>query len=188
VLAGVLAHLLLAEKQIWKGTTMKTQRTPRRERVHAIFVAGLMVLFPMAVDAADSDFATSPAPIDPTSTTQLEAHPAIATPNLSQQQFVGQDLNQSRFDGYTLHQANFKGAFLVDSSFRRADLNGANLSGANLMGADLRDACLEQANLQGAILTNARMTHTRLAGATYNNNTRFPFGFVPNKHGMVLLQ
>jgi hypothetical protein len=64
-----------------------------------------------------------------------------------------------------------------------ARLEGASLKGARFYGADLRGAHLENAKLTGADLTDAK-----LAGATYDTRTRFPDGFDPETHGLLLVR
>ena len=72
-----------------------------------------------------------------------------------------------------LFGANLSWAKMVDVVFEDTDLFGANMYRASLMGADLSRADLYK-------------VHLRLA--KYNNATKFPPGFNPNKHGMVLVK
>jgi len=88
-------------------------------------------------------------------------------------------------DGQDLRDVDLSGATLRDSSFKRADLSGANLTGAdarrvkfvstvlhettfdnaNLVRADLTKAELQGASLRHADLTSARLFRANLSGA-----------------------
>lgn len=59
-------------------------------------------------------------------------------------------LRRSTFRNANLSGANFWEANLAESSFRNADLTGATLYGANLSEADFRGANLHNANLRGS--------------------------------------
>ena len=78
-----------------------------------------------------------------------------------------------RGEGADLHGAVLPGAPLEDANLHHANLKGANLRGAHLAGADLGWANLEGADLQGADLRDAR----------YDDSTRWPSGFDPERHG-----
>lgn len=58
--------------------------------------------------------------------------------------------------------------------FSRLDLRGCNFSHANLFGSDFRNADIRDCDFTGVYLG-----HTHLAGALYNENTRFPDDFDP---------
>jgi hypothetical protein len=65
---------------------------------------------------------------------------------------------------------------LAKADLTGADLTGADLTAAFLIGANLAGANLEDANLEGLILTDAR----------YDPRTRWPVGFDPQRHGVLL--
>lgn len=77
--------------------------------------------------------------------------------------------------------ADFTYANLAQANLSRADLEGArlidtNLQGAMLNGANLKDADLRGADLSGADIRNATFTNVR-----YNERTRWPEDFVPDR-------
>lgn len=76
----------------------------------------------------------------------------------------------ARFRG---HRADLRRATLIAADLDGSNLSGANLSGANLHGASLRGANLEGADLHGVVL----------AGAMYDEDTRWPDSFDPCVHG-----
>ena len=81
------------------------------------------------------------------------------------------DLSQSHFsEGYLLtgeiHTKHHLDDQLWASSFRRADLTGANLAGANLMGCDFENANLTRACLDGADLRRASLRNATLKSAS----------------------
>tara|TARA_Y100000310_G_C20109297_1_gene546370 strand:- start:113 stop:325 length:213 start_codon:yes stop_codon:yes gene_type:complete len=63
-------------------------------------------------------------------------------------------------------------------------LRWANLQGADLDGADLREAKLHQADLRKA----TKLTDARLVRAMYDEGTKWPDGFDPQKHGAVRVE
>ena len=65
-------------------------------------------------------------------------------------------------------------------SLREAVLVEASLIDANLSGFELSRALMSWVDLTGADLAGAYLT-----GATYDKNTRFPYGFDPEERGMV---
>ena len=90
-----------------------------------------------------------------------------------------------------LANTNLAGAQLKNAQLANAILNAANLSGAILSGAILRNADLAGADLRGANLTGADLRGARLAGiqmsrALANSATRWPTGFVPSDHGVLV--
>jgi Pentapeptide repeats (8 copies) len=104
---------------------------------------------------------------------------------------VDTDLRGAQLGSARFHSADLRGAVLDDLScyspgpptdLGEASLQGASLKGARFYGADLRGAHLENAKLTGADLTGAK-----LAGATYDTRTRFPDGFDPETHGLLLV-
>lgn len=88
-------------------------------------------------------------------------------------------------DGHLqLYIADLRHATLYERNLRRVDLRRANLQSADLRGANLSGAHLEGANLVGAILLGADLTgafleKTITAGAQWDDNTKWPEGFVP---------
>ncbi|MFN9709717.1 MAG: pentapeptide repeat-containing protein, partial [Burkholderiales bacterium] len=75
------------------------------------------------------------------------------------------------------------GANLRGVDLRQVDLTDANLAGADLTGVDLWRADLTRANLTGANLTGANLTGANLNSALYDDKTRWPSGFSPEKQG-----
>jgi uncharacterized protein YjbI with pentapeptide repeats len=80
-------------------------------------------------------------------------------------------------------------------NLRGVDLFGANLCEASLKWADLRNATLYYADLSKSVLSGARAEGTdfrnaNLTGAdfsqvTYDDKTRWPDGFEPEKVGAI---
>jgi uncharacterized protein YjbI with pentapeptide repeats len=79
-----------------------------------------------------------------------------------------------------------KGPQLRGARLRRASLAQRNLRKADLRGADLSGADLRAADLAGADLTGAKLGGAKLEGARYDAHTRWPSGFDPRQHGLVL--
>jgi uncharacterized protein YjbI with pentapeptide repeats len=121
--------------------------------------------------------------------------------NLSGAHLGGTDLNYANLERAVLVQAVLCGASLWSANLSAADLSRTNLTAAtlaraNLTGARLQDACLRGADLRGANLERADLAGERqdvttspgrfLAGAIYDQTTRWPEGFEPQSHGAVL--
>jgi hypothetical protein len=68
-------------------------------------------------------------------------------------------------------------------ALRGRDLRGLNLAGAFLVNTDLSDTDLRGVNLSGADLEAAL-----LRGALYDEHTRWPQGFEPERHGAVRVE
>lgn len=79
-----------------------------------------------------------------------------------------------------------KGPQLRTTRLRGASLAKKNLRRADLRGTDLRQADLRGANLAGADLTGAKLDGAHLEGARYDAHTRWPVGFDPRQHALVL--
>ena len=109
-------------------------------------------------------------------------------------------------DQYKAGERNFRGAQLsgvnlvwvelIDVNFQSADLSHSNLSGANFSGSDFSDganltfadlsrADLCNTNLKSARLEGANLEGIQLSGAIYDDTTKFPIGFDPQKAGAV---
>lgn len=80
-----------------------------------------------------------------------------------------------------LARSNLEGADLRDVDLQQARLRRANLRHADLGGANLEEADLEYTDLDGAMLNGAR-----LQAARATQETRWPAGFDPNLHGVVV--
>ena len=95
------------------------------------------------------------------------------------------------FRGAVLYWACLAGADLSGCNFEGADLRGATLEGASFVGANLRAAklCRDNlggtTNLRGADLTNADFLGADLTDAEYDERTKFPADFNPNKAGCL---
>ena len=83
-------------------------------------------------------------------------------------------------EGADLHEADLTSAWLRAAVLRAADLRGAKLRGANLMDADLRNA-----DLRGTDLSQVGLDHTALGGAVFDDATRWPAGFRPERRGCI---
>ena len=89
--------------------------------------------------------------------------------------------------GATLTNADLTNADLRNAILKYADLRSAYLRNAILEGADLRYAILKYADLRSAYLTGADLFGASLSGATFDKETKFPEGFDPVAHGMILV-
>jgi Pentapeptide repeats (8 copies) len=90
-----------------------------------------------------------------------------------------------------LTDAHLKGVQLRNAQLANARLNGVNLSEAHLSGADFRQtdftgADLRKADLKGVDLRDTSLTGTRMSGAHADSTTRWPNGFVPADHGILI--
>jgi Pentapeptide repeats (8 copies) len=90
-----------------------------------------------------------------------------------------------------LTDAHLKGVQLRNAQLANARLNGVNLSeahltGANLSETDLTGADLRKADLKGVDFRNTSLTDTRMSGAHASAATRWPNGFVPADHGILV--
>ncbi len=97
-------------------------------------------------------------------------------------------LTEAKLEGANLkqadcHTANLSWANLKDSVAIKANLTDAILQYSDLDGIDLSEALLFGADFLNSNLQNAHA----LNGATYNDLTRFPLGFQPEKYGMIKL-
>jgi hypothetical protein len=103
-------------------------------------------------------------------------------PALENVDWRGQDLRRRDFSAYGLRRALLADADLADDPMQGVDLAWADLTRCNLAGADLCEA-----DLRGADLPGARLDGANLRDAVYNEATRWPEGFVPQRHGAVKL-
>lgn len=83
---------------------------------------------------------------------------------------------KARFEGTDL-----TGADLTWAPLQRALMRGSVLRNAVLAEADLRWADLRSADLSGADLSGAVLTEADLGGARWNETTRWPAGFSPER-------
>lgn len=110
-------------------------------------------------------------------------------------------LEHAHLENAFLREAHLEYARLKDAHFEGAHLEGAHLNGARLYGAHLEEAYLEEVNLEDAYLGGANLEGANLFGANlesaklygahlekarYNFDTKFPNGFKPEEHGMIL--
>ncbi len=96
--------------------------------------------------------------------------------NLSKSDFSYADCGRARFDN-----SNFK-----DVVFYRTKLEGATFQNSDLSGADLTGAYMKGANFIGADLRNIKYSaNSNFSRAFYDNTTKFPSGFNPEKNFMI---
>lgn len=87
------------------------------------------------------------------------------------------DLSRARFDDANLKYACMRETTLHDTSFRNADLTGANLSDADLNGADMTGAILSLTLIRGTDLSGAlHLTQDQIARACGDARTKLPPG------------
>jgi hypothetical protein len=114
------------------------------------------------------------------------------------------DLQRATFDGATLYRASLVRSQLQGATFRDADLRQAvlasvkaedvNFEGARLVGCNLRNTNFRRTNFAGADLERADFSFSELCGADlstanlqrvafdyaiFDDQTRWPSGFVP---------
>jgi uncharacterized protein YjbI with pentapeptide repeats len=94
--------------------------------------------------------------------------------------FSGSTISGGSLQGSNLQGANFEKAVLSDCRFPDSDLRAANLREANL-----KNLYAPQARFEGADLTGAVLGKPDLQRATFDDNTKWPQGFDPEKHGAV---
>lgn len=108
--------------------------------------------------------------------------------NLERTNLEGADLKFANLGGANLEKANLEGAYLIVANLEGAELERANLKGVDLGGARLGGANLEGADLKGALLSTAlQLDEAFLKDAKYDDSTKFPAGFDPEKAGMIHL-
>lgn len=99
------------------------------------------------------------------------------------------DLRKSDFGKANLTKCHLSCSDLRGASFNGADVSHGDLSQSDLRGGDLRSANLTNANLKRARLEGADLSGAVIAGAdlrvTYDDSTKWPEGFDPDKHGAV---
>lgn len=100
------------------------------------------------------------------------------------------NLSRADFSNSKLCGGNLIGSNLREASFEKADLSGvgfreADLRKANLRGAKIKDARFPKARLEGADFTDADISDSDLSRATFDDNTKWPKGFEPDKFGAV---
>ena len=105
------------------------------------------------------------------------SHARLYDANLSSTQLANTKLSHTE-----LVHANLSHAYLLNADLSHADLEHANLSNTNLSGADLSNTNLFRANLLGA-----KHSKTYFKNSVYNNETKLPKNFDPNKEGMHLI-
>jgi uncharacterized protein YjbI with pentapeptide repeats len=114
---------------------------------------------------------------------------------LNEAQLTGAKLEHTNLEDADLKDADLRGASMTGARMQRAILSWASLRGAILDEAQLQGAKLESANLEaahlseadlrGANLVGANLSLAILMGAKYDDNTRFPDGFVPASQRMI---
>jgi uncharacterized protein YjbI with pentapeptide repeats len=128
----------------------------------------------------------------------------LSQAKLSRAKFEHVDFSSGSFEGASLVQSKFNHTKLVEANFHAADLTQATTWGCTCTSANLEEAKLTRASLRnsswkkasfknadlakadlrycdlcGADLTGATLDGTKLEGAQYDQDTRFPEGFVP---------
>jgi uncharacterized protein YjbI with pentapeptide repeats len=88
--------------------------------------------------------------------------------------FSGADLTGARMAFIECENTSFEGAKMVG-----CDIHIAILGGTNFRGADLKGAKLDFSSLNGADFTDANLDGVDFNQARYDQDTKFPKGFVP---------
>ena len=106
--------------------------------------------------------------------------------NLSNADFGEATLVGTRLIKANLTSARLAYACLIDTKLASADLTNAYLSSSNLTGADLEDANLTDAKLYRTDLEKAKYYNKAIfKGAIYDEDTKFPPDFDPQKAGCI---
>jgi uncharacterized protein YjbI with pentapeptide repeats len=117
--------------------------------------------------------------------------------NLDGVNLQGANLESANLQGANLRKADLSRTEMVGTNMKGADLCYADLRSASLLGTDFKGAKLRYANLQGTGLEpadedlgannflGADLTGAVLSGAVYENSTRWPKGFDPQRQGAV---
>jgi hypothetical protein len=110
----------------------------------------------------------------------------LSTARMSDADFENGWFSEATLRWASLRRANLKDAFVLGADFEKATLDGANLehtyigSSTKLVKTSLREANLADANLE-----RAELDETELAGAIYNEKTKWPDDFDPDAAGAV---
>lgn len=110
------------------------------------------------------------------------AHATYLDCDLAGSCFVGADLRGANLMGSCLREADLRGANLTSANLAGVALDGANLTSANLAGASLANADLRGADLR----MSAGLSSADLSRAKANWATKWPKGFDPRSHGLVV--
>jgi uncharacterized protein YjbI with pentapeptide repeats len=113
----------------------------------------------------------------------------MSNANLTGMRLVFRQLRGADFSASDLTHANLQGCDLRSATFHKSKLIDTNCYGADARGvdftfADLTDADLHTARLEGANFTGAKLDEIDLR-ATYDDYTKWPKGFKPDKFGAV---
>lgn len=100
-------------------------------------------------------------------------------PELGELDLGGIDLSGANLSGFRMW-GDFRNSTLRGVDLRHGSLEGGDFRGADLTGSDLSRTRLHNADFSSAILADIK-----LAGARYNEHTRWPEGFDPQSHGAV---
>jgi uncharacterized protein YjbI with pentapeptide repeats len=100
------------------------------------------------------------------------------------------DLNGADFSGSVISGGNLQGSKLRGANFEKADLSNilfpmSDLRGANLRGANLKGLYAPQARFEGSDLSESVLDKPNLLRATFDDKTKWPQGFDPEKHGAI---
>jgi uncharacterized protein YjbI with pentapeptide repeats len=100
------------------------------------------------------------------------------------------DLNGADFSGSVISDGNLQGSELRGANFEKADLSNIKFPFSDLRGANLREANLKglyapQARFEGTDLSGAILDKPKLERATFDDKTKWPQGFDPEKHGAI---
>lgn len=98
--------------------------------------------------------------------------------NFSDKGLYGCDFSEVNLQGADLRDSDISDSILINANLGYAYLSGAVFTGADLTGAFLQGASLNEYN------SSSDIDEAHLLEATYNNDTIFPDGFYPEKHGM----
>ena len=104
----------------------------------------------------------------------------------------GLDLSGQKLDGSNLSSSDFSSTNFRNASLKNVTFSGSNLSSVDFKGADLTNADFSVSRysgptkLFGANMTNALVKQVKWGGAHYDCQTRFPRGFLPQKHELEL--
>jgi uncharacterized protein YjbI with pentapeptide repeats len=92
--------------------------------------------------------------------------------------FNNGDLTNANFTDSILTNATFKNANLTNAYFNNSNLTDTDFTGANFTGTSLFRCVLNRSNIEGADLRGTDLSIANLDRVIYNDQTKFPVGFV----------
>jgi hypothetical protein len=103
----------------------------------------------------------------------------LTTSMFSHSKFADSDFSKAKISDCKFHNANLTGSRFVGASLSKADFWNAQLKNVSFQNAKLGQTNLKGADLCGADFTGATWKDVSVEGAKYDQDTKFPQGFLP---------